>query len=260
MKYHQPRRHILTTLGLAVTAASLSSAAGAQAPSALWLPEKAGMLQQLTERLAAIPRQRSFRTIPMILDDPFQWDQEALQAVISYPGGPKQVWDNTDIAGPWLNLMRNTLNAQIWSFRHPDFLAVSATHGTANLALLDQAMWDKYQLTKLAGERFKLNTLIVEPQAPAPNPAGHQNAEGPFSSRFNTIPALQRRGVVFTACHNALWETAEKIAAAGTNPDKVDVPTLAAELTNHLIPGVVLTPGAVGTLPELQQAGFHYAK
>jgi hypothetical protein len=23
---------------------------------------------------------------------------------------------------------------------------------------------------------------------------------------------------------------------------------------------VILTPGAVGTLPELQQAGFHYAK
>ena len=35
---------------------------------------------------------------------------------------------------------------------------------------------------------------------------------------------------------------------------------LAADLTNHLIPGVVLTPGAVATLPELQQAGFYYAK
>jgi len=27
-----------------------------------------------------------------------------------------------------------------------------------------------------------------------------------------------------------------------------------------LVDGVVLTPGAVGTLPELQQAGFHYVK
>jgi hypothetical protein len=35
---------------------------------------------------------------------------------------------------------------------------------------------------------------------------------------------------------------------------------LAAELTNHLLPGVVLTPGAVATLPELQRAGFQYAK
>ena len=39
-----------------------------------------------------------------------------------------------------------------------------------------------------------------------------------------------------------------------------EMQALAAELTNHLIPGIVLTPGAVGTLPELQQSGFHYAK
>jgi hypothetical protein len=34
----------------------------------------------------------------------------------------------------------------------------------------------------------------------------------------------------------------------------------AAELTNHLVDGAVPIPGAAGTLPELQQAGFHYAK
>ena len=83
---------------------------------------------------------------------------------------------------------------------------------------------------------------------------------GRFPTASNSIPALQRRGVVFLACHNALWETAEKLVAAGSNPDKADVPTLAADLTNHLVPGVVLTPGAVGTLPELQRAEFQYAK
>jgi hypothetical protein len=31
-------------------------------------------------------------------------------------------------------------------------------------------------------------------------------------------------------------------------------------LTNHLVDGAVLIPGAAGTPPELQQAGFHYAK
>jgi hypothetical protein len=36
--------------------------------------------------------------------------------------------------------------------KHLDFLAVSSTHGSAQLALYDQAMWEKYQLTKLAGE------------------------------------------------------------------------------------------------------------
>jgi hypothetical protein len=31
--------------------------------------------------------------------------------------------------------MRNSLNTQVWSFRHSDLLFVSATHGTVHLAL-----------------------------------------------------------------------------------------------------------------------------
>jgi hypothetical protein len=34
-----------------------------------------------------------------------------------------------------MNVMRNSLNTQVWSFRHPDFPFVSATHGTVHLAL-----------------------------------------------------------------------------------------------------------------------------
>ena len=69
-----------------------------------------------------------------------------------------------------------------------------------------------------------------------------------------------RRGVVFMSCHNAIWEQAATVLRNQVNPDKLSHEALAAELTNHLIAGVVLTPGAVGTLPELQQAGFQYAK
>jgi hypothetical protein len=102
------------------------------------------------KRLARAPRRRNFKTVPMILNDPEQWDHGALTDVLAYKPTPKQVWDNTDIGSPWLNLIRNGFNSQIWAFKHPDFLAVSATHGTANLALYDQTMWDKYQLTRLA--------------------------------------------------------------------------------------------------------------
>ena len=69
-----------------------------------------------------------------------------------------------------------------------------------------------------------------------------------------------KRGVVFMSCHNAIWEQAAGLIKADVNPDKLSHEALAAELTNHLIPGVVLTPGAVGTLPELQRAGFYFAK
>jgi hypothetical protein len=43
------------------------------------------------------------------------------------------------------------------------------------------------------------------------------------------------------------------------NPDKLSHAQLAAELTNHLVDGAILIPSATGTLPELQQVGFHYA-
>jgi hypothetical protein len=155
--------------------------------------------------------------------------------------------------------MRNALNSQIWSFDHPDFLAVSVTHGTALLALFDQAMWDKYQLTKLAGGDFETNTLIVDHQAAATDPANFEDPAGPFSGDDNSIPALMRRGVVFMSCHNALWEHAAALIKFGINPDKLSHAALAAELTNHLVDGAVLIPGAAGTLPELQQVGFHYA-
>jgi intracellular sulfur oxidation DsrE/DsrF family protein len=80
-----------------------------------------------------------------------------------------------------------------------------------------------------------------------------------FSPHDNSIPALQQRGVVFLACHNAIWEWAEKLIATKVNPDELAHNALAAELTNHLITGVVLTPGIGGTLAELQRAGFNYA-
>ena len=220
-------------------------------------PPETGEIRSLMEQLAKAPRRRDFKTVPMILDKPDQWDAEALDAVIAYRGGMKQVWDNTEIGSPWLNLMRNSLNAQVFAFRHPDFLEVSATHGSAQLALYDQAMWDKYQLATMAGHDFKTNTLIDAKEVPT---AAHEDPKSAFGPAGNAIPTLQQRGVVFMACHNAVWEQTAKLLEKGINPDRRSHEEIAAELTNHLIEGVVLTPGIVGTIPELQQAGFHYAK
>jgi hypothetical protein len=221
-------------------------------------PPGATHLDALMKRLARAPRRRDFKTVPMILNHPEQWDHEALNEVLAYRPVPKQVWDITGIDGPWLSMIRNALNSQIWSFKHPDFLTVSMTHGAATLAIYDQAMWDKYQLTRLAGEKFKTNTLIVEQKAAAADPANYEDPAGAFSGEDDSIPALMRRGVVFMACHNAIWEQAAALIKANVNPDKLSHAALAAELTNHLVDDVVLTPGATGTLPELEQAGFRY--
>jgi intracellular sulfur oxidation DsrE/DsrF family protein len=261
MKLDTDRRAALIGFSLGVVASGLTRAGSANAATeATFEPANAKSLHELSRVLAGAPRRRDFQSVPMILDNPDLWDQAALATVLGYKGGPKQAWDNTDLAGPWLNGMRNTLNSQIWSFKEPNFLCVSATHGAAHLALFDQGMWDKYQLAKLAGGNISANSFIALPPASAHDAADFQSAEGAFSSKDNSIAVLQRRGVVFMACHNAIWEVAEKVAAAGQNPDHLAVDAIAAELTNHLIPEVVLTPGIVATLVKLQQSGFAYSR
>ena len=220
----------------------------------------ADSLRDLSRNLASIPRRRDFKTRPMIPDSPDVWDAAPLNAVLAYTGKAKQAWDNTDLTGPWLNSMRNSLNSQIWAFKEPNFLCVSATHGSAHLALYDQETWDKYQLAKIAGADVTRNTFILAPPASTHDPADFQSMEGAFSSKDNSIIVLQRRGVVFLACHNAIWELAERLSATGQNPDHLSVDRIAAELANHLVPDVVLTPGAVATLVNLQQAGFAYSR
>src|ERR1700741_1204176 len=235
MTMDSSRRTALLGLGsLAVGAAALAAGPSRAATTQHILPPGAREASDLMERLRRTPRRRDFKAVPMILEHPDFWDDEALKEIVAYRGRRKQVWDNTNISGPWLNLMRNSLNAQIFSFGHKDFLAVPATHGTAHLALFDQPMWDKYQLAAIAGPRFKTNTLIVREPAPAAF-AESEDPNSVFGSVGDTIPALQGRGVVFLACHNAIWEVTAKLIASAKNPDHASHEAGAAELTNPLI-------------------------
>ena len=261
MKFNTDRRSALIGLGGGLVLSGLTQSGAANAATGPALePAGAKGLQELTAALAGMPRRRDYKTRPMIADNPDLWDAAPLNAVFAYKAGPKQAWDNTDLTGPWLNVMRNSLNSQIWGFKQPDFLCVSATHGQAHLALYDQEAWDKYQLAKMAPANVTRNTFIATPPASAHDPADYQSMEGVFSPKNNSVTALQRRGVVFMACSNAIWEMAERLHTAGQNPDNLPIDRIAAELANHLIPDVVLTPGAVATLVNLQQAGFAYAR
>jgi intracellular sulfur oxidation DsrE/DsrF family protein len=254
------RRNILRTLALtAATGAIGLGSARAAAAEPVEMPPGATHLDALKKRLALAPRRRDFKTVPMILSHREQWDHEALTEVLSYRPAPRQAWDNSDIGGHWLYLMRNALNSQIWAFKHPDFLAVSVTHGTAQLALYDRFIWDKYQLSSLAGDEFRTNTLITERKSVSADPADDEEQTEARSSEDGSIPALMRRGVVFMSCHNAIWEQAAILLKSGLNPDMLSHAQLAAEMTNHLVDGAVLIPGAAATLLELQQIGFHYA-
>src|SRR5258705_5567003 len=193
MKVVTGRRGVLRTFALTLATGAIGLASAAARPAAAAVesaltPPGATHLDALKKRLAQAPRRRDFKTVPMILNHPEQWDHEALTEVLSYRPAPKQAWDSTEIGIPWLSLIRNTLNTEIWAFKHPDFLAVSVTHGTAHLALYDQAIWDKHQLARLAREEFKTNTLIIEQKAAAADPANYEDPAGGFVSEGNSMP------------------------------------------------------------------------
>lgn len=238
------RRALLGAAGLAAAAAALP--AGAQ-------PSGTGLLATLTAKLKAAPRRRSFTRVPFLVDLPEQWDYEAAAEILHYVGKPAQVWENTEIGAAWLNLMREALNGQVFAHGHVDFLEVSATHGTAHLVLFNQAMWDKYKLADRTNGLATHNSFVVEKPGAGPSDDRHDVA-GFYGVMNNNVVSLQRRGMVFIGCHDTIHATARSLAKDG------DADIIAAELTNNLIPGVVLVPSVVAFLAELQKAGFTYAK
>lgn len=73
------RRDILRTFAftIATTAIGVASAAAKPATAAIGsalTPPGATYLEDLKKRLAQAPRRRDFKTVPMILDHPEQWD------------------------------------------------------------------------------------------------------------------------------------------------------------------------------------------
>jgi intracellular sulfur oxidation DsrE/DsrF family protein len=254
------RRAALRRIGEgALVLASLSAAtepsSGQDQP---FVGASSGALRDLIKRLSVSPRRRRFDAVPLILTNPQDWDYEAAMEVLSYKSKPLQVWENTDLAAPWPGLMREAMNGQVFAFKNTEFLAVSATHGIAHLALFSQSMWDKYQLATLTERKFSSNTLIVEKEGVSPTD-DIENPSGFYSPSNNNVVSLQRRGAVFIACHDSIHAIARTLhdnqTFSASPADKI-----AADLTNNLIPGAVLVPSVVAFLVELQQAGFTYAK
>ena len=217
----------------------------------------ASQLSQLTQRLAAAPRRRDFDAVPFMITDRRYWDHEAAAEVLAYQPKSRQLWENTDIAGPWPGLMREAMNGQVFGNHNENYLAVSATHGLAHLSLFTQPMWDKYDLATIAGPKFPKNTLIVE-KAGVSKSDSNEDMNGFYGPNNNNVVSLQRRGAVFVACHDSIHAIARMVSASNAQygtPDKI-----AADLTNNLIDGAVLVPSVVSFMVDLQDKGFTYAK
>jgi intracellular sulfur oxidation DsrE/DsrF family protein len=255
------RRSALRLLGAAAGAVAALRVAPATAGSmiassaSVALPDGAQTLASLTQKLAAAPRRRDFKHVPFMVDRLDLWDHEAAALILGYRGRPSQVWENSDIGAAWPGLMRESLNGQVFAHHNPDFLSVSATHGSAHLALFNQDMWDKYGLAEKTGGVATSNTFIIEKRGVAPND-NHEDIAGFYGAMNNNVISLQRRGAVFVACHDSIHAISRGLQAKASK----DADEIAADLTNNLIPNAVLVPSVVAFLAQLQRAGFTYAK
>jgi intracellular sulfur oxidation DsrE/DsrF family protein len=69
-----------------------------------------------------------------------------------------------------------------------------------------------------------------------------------------SIEALQRRGVLFIACNNALTFFYGMIAEAR----QLDAATVGADIRANLLPGVVVVPAMVIAIEKAQARGLAY--
>lgn len=262
------RRATLQTLAVATGIAAAVASTAAEADVSVeatardtdYLPDGADRLKSFTRALANIRRRRGARKAPMILTKASQWDSEAMDLILGYGGKQKHVFDTTDLAGTWLTQIRNTMNAEAFALGHPNFLMVVTPHGPAQYSLYDRAAWEKYDIAALTSGAYKRNVFIKDPKVTKAQVKDVEDPTGLYSDTLgNFIPVLQKRGVVFCACHNAIWELAGVLIGNGVNPDKRNQGELTADITNSLIDGVVLTPGNEAIVGLLERAGFSYS-
>jgi hypothetical protein len=65
--------------------------------------------------------------------------------------------------------------------------------------------------------------------------------------------------MVFVACHDSIHAIARGLHA-DREFSEVSANEIAADLTNSLLPGLILVPSMVAFIAELQRAGYSYAK
>ena len=219
MSYDADRRLALKGLGAGLVTAGLVAGGSAQAAGeAALAPPGARTLHDLTERLAVIPRRRDYKTVPMILDSDGMVGRRRAQRGVRVQGRPQAV------LGP--HRSRRPLaqpDAQFAQYRDlvvpPPRLPVRFRDPRSRPSrALRSGHVGQVPARQDRRRQRRRNTFTAVPPAAAHDAADFQALEGAFSSKNNSITVLQRRGAVFLACHNAIWELSERLSAAGRTP------------------------------------------
>ncbi len=168
--------------------------------------------------------------------------------------------------GTALRHLRNYLDAwrNAFGVEERDVSVVVTLYARTTPLGLQDAMWEKYQLgVALSLTDPTTNAPLVRNWFAHPKP-GDPVADGEPDT---SMEALQKRGVVFALCNNALTRWAGRLAKSGMagggggggggGGAAVDIH---ADLVAHALPGVVIVPDVLVTMTKAHERGFGYVR
>ncbi len=168
-------------------------------------------------------------------------------------GTHRQLFDMpTDAGGlPMVHILNylNTYN-QAYGAKDSEIAAVGTFYGATTLYGLNDAMWAKYRLGEF------LNAKDAAGATATKNPWRSEVSALGMTLPVASIEALQKRGVTFLLCNNALNFFIGEVAKA-RNLDRAAVDT---DFRANFLPGVVLVPAMVIAIEKAQGRGFAYNK
>ena len=148
---------------------------------------------------------------------------------------------------------KNFLDAWRDTFKVPEDQVnlVLGVQGEGIPIVLSDALWSRFHI----GQHFEL----TDPATKAPatrNLFIASNVTAGLVNAEQSVEALQKRGVRFVACRNAIGALAARLSSLGLGP----VEEVRTALLADLLPGVITVPAMVVALAQLQERGLTYVK
>ena len=163
-------------------------------------------------------------------------------------GAHRQLFDMPTEAGglPLLHILNyvNTYNSA-YGAKDSDVNAIGTFYGFTTFHGLNDAVWAKYKLGEI------VNSKDASGQPATANPWRTQVQALGMTIPAASIEALQKRGVLFLLCNNALTLLSGMVAKARG----LEQPAVYADLKANMLPGVVLVPAMVIAIEKAQTIG-----
>ena len=196
-------------------------------------------------------------------DPAYRFDE--YEAIVNRDLAFRQAYEWPILTNPSIYVnISNGLNAFQFAYgAAPEQIQVVVlAYATAIGALNDDFIWQRYRLGEAFGVKdpatgqpaVRNPWLASKLAAPEVTPPPADRAHAFYAD--TSVEGLQRRGVLFLACHQSIHGQARGAVADGRNPDNLTEAQLADEIQAHLIPGALLVPAAVGELVRLQAKGY----